>query len=489
MARTQFRCSVCGDISNVRRIECANGHVNSDVAEDAPVLLKTKPSASAAARSNAAAAIASGSAGKLVLLGSVSNDARTRVKTGIEEFDRAIGGGLMPASLLLVAGAPGSGKTTLLCQVVDALLKRGHEAIYASGEESAGQIRDRAERLKLSLNQIRVVTEQDANIICEIIATERPQFCVIDSIQTFSPTLDSPAGTTASVQRVAHMLLRTAKAAGTTLLIVGQVNKESNIAGPEALQHLVDTVLYLEGDKNGFLRILRAVKNRFGPVDEIGLFDMREEGMVGVSAPTPLHIEGGEAYGRAICPVMEGTRAILVEVQALVAKAAYGTARRVAIGVSAPRLAMLLAVLERYAHIDLSNHDVYVQVSGGITVNEPAVDLAVCAAIASSAWSYALPPDTVVVGEVGLGGELRPVRQISTRVKESSRQGFGRMVGPAVSPAPAGDYRARTDLAGALGELDVLAPAGATMVPGGMPPRVLRAIMARGKGGSGDEDG
>ena len=377
--------------------------------------------------------------------------------------------------------------STLMASVVDALLKRGHQAIYASGEESAGQIRDRAERLKLDLNQIRVVTDQDANIICEIISSERPQFCVIDSIQTFVPNVDAPAGTTASVQRVAHMLLRTAKAAGTTLLIVGQVNKESNIAGPEALQHLVDTVLYLEGDKNGFLRILRAVKNRFGPVDEIGLFDMREEGMVGVSSPTPLHVTGGEAYGRAICPVMEGTRAILVEVQALVAKAAYGTARRVAIGVPAPRLAMLLAVIERYAKIDLSNHDVYVQVSGGITVNEPAVDLAVCAAIASSAWSYALPNDTVVVGEVGLGGELRPVRQISTRVKESTRQGFGRMVGPKVVPTPNGDYRPQADLAAALSALDVLAPAGATLIPGGMPPRVLRALMSR-RSGLGDGD-
>jgi len=378
--------------------------------------------------------------------------------------------------------------STLLAQVVDALVQQGYGAIYASGEESAGQIRERAERLKLHLNDIRVVTEQDANVICEIIATEHPQFCVIDSIQTFSPSLDAPAGTISSVQRVAHMFLKTAKAAGTTLLIVGQINKDSNIAGPEALQHLVDTVLFLEGDKNGFLRILRATKNRFGPLDEIGLFDMREEGMVGISAPAPLHLEGGEAYGRCVCPAMEGTRAILVEVQALVAKAAYGTARRVAIGVPAPRVAMLLAVLERYAKIDLSNHDVYVQISGGISVNEPGIDLAVCAAIASSYWSHPLPRDSVSLGEVGLGGELRPVRQITSRIKEATRQGFNLVVGPKADNLPAGAYRAFSDVAAALGALDVLAPKDGEPVKGGMPLRTRAAIMMRNKRDGSDND-
>ena len=486
MARTQFRCTECGDVSPVRKMACANGHIGSWEQFDAPA--PAKATAAANARAYAASAVAAGTAGKLVRLGDVTTEARTRVKTGIEEFDRAAGGGLMPASLVLIAGAPGEGKSTILAQVVDALVQQGYGAIYASGEESAGQIRERAERLKLHLNDIRVVTEQDANVICEIISTEHPQFCVIDSIQTFSPSVDAPAGTISSVQRVAHMFLKTAKAAGTTLLIVGQINKDSNIAGPEALQHLVDTVLFLEGDKNGFLRILRATKNRFGPLDEIGLFDMREEGMVGISAPAPLHLEGGEAYGRCVCPAMEGTRAILVEVQALVAKAAYGTARRVAIGVPAPRVAMLLAVLERYAKIDLSNHDVYVQISGGISVNEPGIDLAVCAAIASSYWSHPLPRDSVSLGEVGLGGELRPVRQITSRIKEATRQGFNLVVGPKADNLPAGAYRAFSDIAAALGALDVLAPKDGEPVKGGMPLRTRAAIMMRNKRDGSDND-
>jgi DNA repair protein RadA/Sms len=489
MAKKAWRCSECGDISPVMKPQCANGHSASWV----EALIETSaPSGGtgklANARSAAALAVEAGTAGQLQRLGDVSEAARARVKTGIEEFDRVVGGGLIKGSSALIAGEPGSGKSTLLASVVDALVAQGHSAIYISGEESVGQIKERAHRLGLHLDAIRVLAEEDANVAAEVIERERPEFCVIDSIQTFFPSPDAPSGTTASVLRVTHILQRTAKKVGTTLLIVGHVNKDSNIAGPKTLEHLVDAVLLLEGERHGYLRRLRASKNRFGAIDETGFFDMRDNGMIGVDTPTPLRLEGGEAYGRCICPVVEGTRAILVEVQALVAKAAYGSPRRIATSVPPARISMLLAVLERYADIDLSSHDVYVRISGDITVEESAVDLAVCAAIASSYWSTALPENTVAAGEVGLGGELRPLRQGTSRTKEALRHSFTTFVGPSFDTKADGiNYWVQNDLVGALRALGILKPAGATPVKGGVSPKVMAALIRQRERGESDD--
>lgn len=473
MARsTRYRCTTpgCPYTSDMRFVLCPT--CGSGIAESYDAPEPVKATAVGARAAAARDAVAMGEAGHLVKLRDVDASDRTRVKTGIGEFDRVCGGGLVTGSLVLIAGEPGAGKSTLLGQVVDALVNQGHRSIYVSGEESAGQIRLRAERLGLDLSTLEVLAETDANVVVATLAQERPAFAVIDSIQTLSPAADAIAGTPASVQKVTQMLMKTAKATGTTLLIVGHVNKDSNVAGPKQLEHLVDAVLLLEGDRHGFLRVLRGIKNRFGAIDEIGLFEMQEKGMVGIDTPTPLHVEGGESHGRAIIPVMEGTRPILVEVQALVSKSAYGTGRRVSIGVNEKRVAMLLAVLERYAKIDLSSHDVYVEVSSGIVVNEPAISLAVCAAVASSFWSHPLDQTVAVVGEVGLGGELRPVRQISSRLKETSRQGFVKLVGPRESGSTSSEttsYVAYRSLAEALAGLDVLAPKGAVGVPAGSP--------------------
>lgn len=433
---------------------------------------------------------------RLVRLSSVNATEHSRVLTGIAEFDRAVGGGLVKGTFILLAGEPGSGKTTLASQVTDALVRQGHEAIYITGEESAAQIRLRAERLGLDLDDLRVLAETDASIVAATIAAERPLLAVIDSIQTLVvPTSDGIAGGPAQIREVANLLLQTAKTTGTALILIGHVTKEGAAAGPETLQHLVDAVMLIEGDRFGFFRILRATKNRYGAIDEMGLFEMTDKGMVGVDSPTQLKAEGGEAFGRVICPVFEGTRVILMEVQALVAKAAYSSPRRVAEGISEKRVAMLLAVLERYADLDLSGHDVYIRTSAGMAINDPAIDAAVCAAIASSYWSMAIEHTTAVFGEVALGGGIRPVRALPSRIKEASRLGLNRLAGP--GPAPGRDqlagveYATSSDIASLLKSVDVLRPINAKAVEGrAAPDKSFMAGLkaASGRRGGGDAD-
>jgi DNA repair protein RadA/Sms len=433
-----------------------------------------KPTGRARARADVLGG--SGRSATLTRLGSVSTADRMRVPTGIGEFDRATGGGLVTGSLVLVAGEPGAGKTTLLSQVVASLVGAGHRAIYVSGEESAGQIRLRSERLGLPLGELEVLCTTDIADVVATIAAERPAFAVIDSIQTMvSPTSDGVAGAPAQVREVTGLLLRTAKETGTTLLLVGHVNKDAAVAGPKTLEHLVDAVFTIEGDRHGSLRVLRATKNRFGATDEIGLFEMRETGMIGIDAPAPLRAEGGVPFGRTIAPVLEGNRPLLVEVQALVAKAAYSSGRRVAIGVAEKRVAMLLAVLERYAGIDLSEHDVYVTTGAGITVSETAIDAAICAAVASSYWSVPVPDTAVVVGEVSLGGGLRAVRSMPSRLKEATRLGFTRGVGPRMDGTVSGfAYAGAEGISDLLGRLGVLHPKGAAPVASRTPAFALK---------------
>jgi DNA repair protein RadA/Sms len=433
-----------------------------------------KPTGRARARADVLGA--SGRSAVLTRLGTVSTADRMRVPTGISEFDRATGGGLVTGSLVLVAGEPGAGKTTLLSQVVASLVGAGHRAIYVSGEESPGQIRLRSERLGLPLDELELLCTTDIADVVATIASERPAFAVIDSIQTMvSPTSDGVAGAPAQVREVTGLLLRTAKETGTTLLLVGHVNKDAAVAGPKTLEHLVDAVFTIEGDRHGSLRVLRATKNRFGATDEIGLFEMRENGMIGIDTPAPLRAEGGVPFGRVIAPVLEGNRPLLVEVQALVAKAAYSSGRRVAIGVPEKRVAMLLAVLERYAGIDLSEHDVYVSTGAGINVSETAIDAAICAAVASSYWSVPVAETAIAIGEVSLGGGLRAVRAMPSRIKEALRLGFTTGVGSRADVKVTGfAYQGADGIGDLLNRLGVLHPKGATPVASRTPAFALK---------------
>lgn len=349
-----------------------------------------------------------------------------RRTTGIAEFDRVTGGGLVPGSAILIGGDPGIGKSTILLQAV-AKLAAGAKCAYVSGEESVDQVRMRAHRLGMDAAPVRLAS---ATSVRDIIATmERESFdvVVIDSIQTmYLDNLDSAPGTVAQVRASAQELIRAAKRRGTCLLIVGHVTKDGQIAGPRVLEHMVDTVLYFEGDRGHTFRILRAVKNRFGPTDEIGVFEMGELGLAEVENPSALFLSqrSQEISGSAVFAGMEGTRPVLVEVQALVAPSPLGTPRRAVIGWDSARLAMVLAVLEARCGLAIGPNDVYLNVAGGLRITEPAADLAVAAALASSLSGVAVPSDMVIFGEIGLSGEVRNVGQTETRLKEASKLGF-----------------------------------------------------------------
>ncbi len=360
-----------------------------------------------------------------------------RLATGLTEFDRVTGGGLVPGSALLVGGDPGIGKSTLLLQIAGALAKRGATCAYISGEEAIDQIRMRAARLGLSQAPVALAAATD---IREIAATldrpDAPRVVVIDSIQTmFVDSLESAPGTVAQVRGAAQELIRLAKSRGFIVLLVGHVTKEGVIAGPKVLEHMVDTVLYFEGERGHQFRILRTVKNRFGPSDEIGVFEMTDAGLVEVSNPSALFLserQHGEdsVSGSAVFAGMEGTRPVLVEIQALVAPTAFATPRRAVVGWDSARLAMVLAVLEARCGLSLAGRDVYLNVAGGLKITEPAADLAVAAALISSVTGTPMTPETVAFGEIGLGGEVRAVGQTETRLKESAKLGFTRALIP-----------------------------------------------------------
>ncbi len=349
---------------------------------------------------------------------------------GIDEFDRVLGGGLVPGSTVLIGGDPGIGKSTLMLQAAAALARQGVETVYVSGEESIEQIRLRARRLELADAPVLLAT---ASALGEILGgLERPpvpRMVVIDSIQTvFHEQLESAPGTVGQLRAVADELVRWAKRRDAALLLVGHVTKEGQLAGPRVLEHMVDAVLYFEGERGHQFRILRAVKNRFGAANEIGVFEMRQIGLVPVANPSRLFLEGhdGELAGSVVFAGVEGSRPVLIEVQALVGTSTYGTGRRAVVGWDTNRLAMLLAVLEARAGLALGTRDVFLNVAGGLKITEPAADLAVAAALLSSVSGRAIPRDTVVFGEVGLGGELRPVPQTDLRLREAAKLGFER---------------------------------------------------------------
>jgi DNA repair protein RadA/Sms len=358
-----------------------------------------------------------------------------RHQTGIAELDRVFGGGLVPGSALLVSGDPGIGKSTLLLQAVAQLAKGGMQTAYISGEEGVDQIRLRAARLELADAPVKLATATNIrDILTSLEPAGGPDVVVIDSIQTmFVDTLDSAPGTVAQLRTSAQELIRFAKRRGTILFLVGHVTKEGLIAGPRVLEHMVDTVLYFEGERGHQFRILRAIKNRFGPTDEIGVFEMTGKGLAEVPNPSALFLntDHGPIAGAAVFAGIEGTRPVLVEIQALVASSALATPRRAVVGWDSARLAMLLAVLDTRCGLALGANDVYLNVAGGLRISEPAADLAVAAALLSSLTDTPVPEKTVLFGEVGLAGEIRSVGQVAARLKEAAKLGFTHAFAPA----------------------------------------------------------
>ncbi len=434
-ASRAFVCQACGAVSPRWAGQCAACGEWNSIAEEA------------AAPSGPAPLIAirggKGRPARFETLQAATIDA-PRLPTGIAEFDRVTGGGLVPGSAVLVGGDPGIGKSTLLLQAAAALALTGAPVVYLSGEEATAQVRMRAERLGLKQAPVALGTETNlANIIASLGSAEPPALIVIDSVQTlWSEGIEASPGTISQLRGCAAALVSYAKTSGSTLILVGHVTKDGQIAGPKVIEHMVDTVLYFEGQSGHQFRILRAVKNRFGPTDEIGVFEMRFEGLKEVENPSALFLSDRDtrAPGTAVFAGMEGTRPILVELQALVAPSTFGTPRRAVVGSDSNRLAMLIAVLEARCGVRLAGHDVYLNVAGGLRLSEPAADLAASAALLSSFADRPAPPDTVYFGEVSLTGAIRAVGHMDQRLKEAAKLGFTRAVVPAahepVRPAP-----------------------------------------------------
>src|SRR5579872_5983673 len=369
-------------------------------------------------------------------------DSPPRRKTGIGEIDRVCGGGLVAGSAILVGGDPGIGKSTLLLQVAAALAGQGGAPAYITGEEAIDQVRLRAERLGIAGRPVRLAAAGSVrDIVASLDAAGAPDFVVIDSIQTmYLDTLDSAPGTVSQVRGAAQELIGLAKSRGFVLVLVGHVTKEGLIAGPRVLEHMVDTVLYFEGERGHHFRILRAVKNRFGASDEIGVFEMSDRGLVEVANPSALFLadradagdeSAGAVAGSAVFAGIEGTRPLLVEIQALVAPALLGTPRRAVVGWDSTRLAMILAVLDARCGLSVGANDIYLNVAGGLRIVEPAADLAVAAALVSALTESPVPADTVVFGEIGLSGRVRPVGHAEPRLKEAAKLGFAEAWAPA----------------------------------------------------------
>jgi len=382
-----------------------------------------------------------------------------RARSGVEEFDRVLGGGLVPASAILVGGDPGIGKSTLLLQAAASFARKGLKCIYVSGEEASAQVRMRAARLGLTDAPVRLAAETNLRDILTTLEAEKPDLAVIDSIQTmWADNVESAPGSVAQVRAASHELTSFAKRHGVSVVLVGHVTKDGQIAGPRVVEHMVDTVLYFEGERGHQFRILRAVKNRFGPADEIGVFEMTGGGLAEVANPSALFLSEREkpAPGSVVFAGIEGTRPVLVELQALVAPSSLAQPRRSVLGWDAGRLAMILAVLEARVSIPFAGLDVYLNVAGGMKISEPAADLAVAAALLSAREDVGVPPETVVFGEISLSGALRPVAQAENRLKEAQKLGFTTAIAPAGSKFGEGSgmqVRTMDDLVSFVGEV------------------------------------
>ncbi len=357
-----------------------------------------------------------------------------RLSTRIVEFDRVLGGGLVAGSLVLIGGDPGIGKSTLMLQALHGMAAQGRKVLYVSGEESIQQLRLRSQRLAVSAPQLLVVSEIDLDLILNMVAEHKPDVLVIDSIQTmYSSDLTSAPGSVSQVRESAMRLMLNAKKSGVPTFLVGHVTKDGSIAGPKILEHMVDTVLYFEGDRNHVFRILRTVKNRFGATNEIGVFEMQAGGLIEVPNPSAVFLSErpDNAPGSVVTASLEGTRPILVELQALASSTQLGTPRRTVLGLDPHRVALLVAVMDKKLGLHLSSHDIFMNVAGGVKIDEPAVDLGVLAAIASSFLDKPVANHTLVLGEVGLAGEVRAISNVETRLVEARKMGFRRVLAPA----------------------------------------------------------
>jgi len=385
------------------------------------------------ARTGAAGTAGVAARNQPVAIDRVTRGEEDRFTTGIDEFDRVLGGGLVPGSLVLIGGDPGIGKSTLMLQVLHGLASLGRRVLYVSGEESVQQISLRSRRLGTLSANLLVVAETDLDNIMPMLEKAAPGVLVVDSIQTmFNEGLSSVPGSVSQVREAAMRLMMVAKKTGIPTFLVGHVTKEGAIAGPRLLEHMVDTVLYFEGDRQHLFRILRAVKNRFGSTNEIGVFEMGGEGLTPVSNPSAIFLSERSinAPGSVVTTCMEGTRPILVELQALVSSASFGTPRRTILGLDANRVALLVAVMEKKLGMHLMGHDIFMNVAGGMRVDEPAVDMGIVSAVASSFLDQPVQEHTLVCGEVGLTGEVRAVGQLDSRLAEAAKMGFTRCVVP-----------------------------------------------------------
>ena len=428
MAKTKsnvFFCQECGYESAKWMGQCPGCRAWNSFVEE-PVVKST----------GKAAARLSGSEAKPVTLEEIETSETERISSGMAELDRVLGGGIVPGSLVLVGGDPGIGKSTILLQVCKNLAAAGVSTLYVSGEESLKQIKMRAARIGKFTNDVKFMCETSLAQIESTISKEKPTVVIIDSIQTMcNEEISSAPGSVSQVRESTSVLMQLAKKQGVMIFIVGHVTKEGTVAGPRVLEHMVDTVLYFEGDRHAAYRILRGVKNRFGSTNEIGVFEMREDGLSEVANPSEYMLNGRpeNASGSVVACSMEGTRPILLEIQSLVSRTSFGIPRRTAAGTDLNRVNLLLAVLEKRLNIPLSSCDAYINIAGGIRMNEPAIDLAMVLAIISSYQDRPIDEKTIVFGEVGLSGEVRAVSMARQRVMEAKKLGFHRVILPKVS--------------------------------------------------------
>lgn len=423
--KTSYICSECGYKSPKWMGKCPGCNNWNTLTE---TLEETKQG-SAVAKQGAAAKT---SLNKPQSIQNIKHGFESRFSTGLKELDRVLGGGIVNGELILVGGDPGIGKSTLLLQICEKTAKT-KKILYVSGEESAAQIKIRAERLNVNSDNLYILSETNVETVIESIIDTKPDIVIIDSIQTMHiEAISSAAGSVPQVRETTNALMKIAKTLSVSMFIVGHVTKDGALAGPRVLEHMVDCVLYFEGDRQLSFRILRAVKNRFGSTNEIGVFDMQDVGLVEVQNPSEMLLSGRpeDISGSAIVCALEGSRGILAEIQALVTPTGFGNPRRMSSGIDLNRILLLIAVLEKRARMNLTNSDVYINVAGGLRIDETAIDLGVCVAIAAAQLDIVLPADMVFLGEVGLGGELRNISQLEKRLVEAANLGFKTAIVP-----------------------------------------------------------
>ena len=422
--KTVFFCTECGYESPKWMGQCPGCRAWNTFTEETVTPAKSGKTSQTRASVNAPVSIRE-----------IPMESEERVGSGITELDRVLGGGIVPGSMVLVGGDPGIGKSTLLLQACRNLADKGSSVLYVSGEESLRQIRMRADRIGSFSDNMELLCETNLETVREIIERKKPDVAVIDSIQTmYAEDVGSAPGSVSQVRESTNVLMQLAKGLGVMIFIVGHVTKEGNVAGPRVLEHMVDTVLYFEGDSHASYRILRAVKNRFGSTNEIGVFEMENEGLKEVANPSEFLLNGKpkDTSGSVVTCSMNGTRPILVEIQALVCQTNFGIPRRTTVGTDFNRVNLLMAVLERKAGLSLGSMDAYVNIAGGLKMTEPAIDLAICMAIASSCRDFTVPDSMMVFGEVGLSGEIRAVSMAEQRVQEAKKLGFEKVMLPEV---------------------------------------------------------